>query len=229
MSKHVGIVGCSAEGAALCYRTLCTEGERHLGEHDHPEVSVHTFPLARYMEYIDADDWGGVGDLMSRSAIKLAEIGADFAICPDNTIHQAFEHAAGQSPIPWLHIAEAVAEQARVEGFQKLGVTGTAYLMTGPVYPAALGRFGIDQVIPEPAARSEINRIIFDELVKGVFTDDAKRYFAGVFADLRERGCDAVVMGCTEIPILMDGVDTPLPTLDSTRILARAALEEALA
>ena len=224
VSKHIGIVGCSAEGAALCYRTICTEAEGSMGEHRHPEVSMHTFPLADYMQCIYAGDWDGVAALMHRSACKLAAIGAELAICPDNTIHQAFEAATRESPIPWLHIAEVVAATARSHGVRKLGITGTDYLMTGPVYPGALEKFGIDYAIPGDAEREEINRIIFDELVKGEFTNDARRYFNDVFDTLASRGCDAVVMGCTEIPILMDGVDSNVPLFDSTRLLARAAI-----
>ncbi len=227
MSRHIGIVGCSAEGAALCYRTICTEAEAVMGEHRHPEVSMHTYPLADYMRFIEADDWDGVAGLMSASAGKLAEIGADFAICPDNTIHQAFDLAAADSPIPWLHIAEVVAAAAQAHGFRKLGITGTRYLMTGPVYPAALDRFGIGYEIPDAADRETIDRVIFDELVKGSFTAESVAAFNAVFDRLVERGCDAVVMGCTEIPILIDRADTTVPLLDSTRLLARAAIEHA--
>jgi len=228
MTKHIGIVGCSAEGAALCYRTICTEAENVMGEHRHPEVSMHTFSLGDYMELIEVDDWRGVGALMATSATKLAEIGADFAICPDNTIHRAFDSAAGHSPIPWLHIAATVTEFALERGYRNVGVTGTASLMSGPVYTDAFDRVGIRHNIPEPADRVEINRIIFDDLVKGVYTEESRAFFAGVIDRLGQSGCDSVVLGCTEIPILMDGVETPIPTLDSTRILARAALEAAL-
>lgn len=228
MAKHVGIVACSAEGAALCYRTLCTEAEPLMGEHQHPEVSLHTFSLADYMRLIEADDWSGVGGLMATSAGKLASIGAEFAICPDNTIHQAYDAALADSPIPWMHIAECVANAATDLGVGKLGITGTAYLMTGPVYPRALEQAGIAHGLPTASQRERINRIIFDELVKGVITDDSKAFFLDVFGQLGDEGCDAVVMGCTEIPILMEGVDTPIPALDSTRILARAALRYAL-
>ena len=199
-----------------------------MGEHNHPEVSMHTFPLADYMKCIYSGDWDGVGELMSASAAKLAEIGAEFAICPDNTIHQAYHRAVQGSSLPWVHIAEAVAERAQKADYGKLGITGTAYLMTGPVYPAALSPVGIEYEIPDDGERSEINRIIFNELVKGVFREASRDYLNGVFDQLKNRGCDAVVMGCTEIPILMEGAETPLPVLDSTRILARAALDYAI-
>ncbi len=227
MSKHIGIVGGSAEGAALCYRTICAEAEATMGEHNHPEVSMHTYALAEYMKHVDRDDWDGVAYLMSRSATKLADIGAEFAICPDNTFHQAFDKAAEASPIPWLHIAAEVAREAVAKGYRTLGVTGTAYLMAGPVYPQHLGQAGLEMKLPDEADRELINTTIFKRLVKGEFNDDDRATFSSIFARLADAGCDAVVMGCTEIPILMDGVDTPLPTLDSTRLLARAALRHA--
>jgi len=228
VTKHIGIVGCSAEGAALCYRTICSDSEARMGKHLHPEVSMHTFPLGDYTPLFPTNDWDGVGDLMARSAKKLSAIGADFAISPDNTIHQAYEQALRGSPIPWLHIADEVAKTAQQKGFSKLGITGTNFLMTGPVYSDTLDRFGITHEIPDERDRQRINETIFGELVKGVFSSESKAYFNSVFDKLREQGCDAVVMGCTEIPLLMDDVATPLPTLDSTRILARAAIDYAL-
>lgn len=227
MTKHIGIVGGSAEGAALCYRTVCTEAEATMGEHMHPEVSMHTFALGDYMKRIDAGDWDDVAYLMARSATKLADIGADFAICPDNTFHQVWQQAADASPIPWLHIAKVVFDEAMAKGYRRIGLTGTAYLTGGPVYPSVMDGSPIALEVPADGDRETMNTIIFDRLVKGVFDDADRDTFNAIFSSLNERGCDAVVMGCTEIPILMDGVDTPLPTLDSTRLLARAALKYA--
>ena len=227
MPKHIGIVACSAEGAALCYRTICNEGPAILGRHMHPEMSMHTHPLGEYMKHIDAGDQEGVAALMLSSAGKLAKAGANFLISPDNTIHEAFPLVANRSPLPWLHIAEEVGAEAKRRGFAKLGITGTQYLMEGPVYPRALEKFDIAYVIPSTEERVEINRIIFDDLVNMVFTDEARNYFANVIGRLKDTGCDAVVLGCTEIPLLVDDTVSPLPTLDSTRLLARAALREA--
>jgi aspartate racemase len=228
MVKHIGIVCCSAEGAALCYRTLCAEAPAIMGEHMHPEVSTHTHPLAEYMPGITSGDWSAVARLMLSSANKLASIGAELAICPDNTIHQAFDEVTASSPIPWLHIADEVAKAARSHGYRKLAITGTKFLMTGPVYPDALARHGLDHEIPDGSDRERINDIIFGELVNGIFTEEARLFFNEVYARMKGRGCDAAVMGCTEIPLLVDPDDCPLPTLDSTRLLARAALREAV-
>jgi aspartate racemase len=228
MPKHVGIVACSAEGAALCYRTLCAEAPNFMGEHMHPEVSMHTHPLAQYMVPIRSGNWEGVARLMLSSVQKLADIGAQFAICPDNTIHQAFQFVIAKSPIPWLHIADAVAEEAKTKGFRNLAITGTKYLTTGPVYPEVLREHGISCQMPGEDDRLRIDAMIFKELVNGVFLEESRLYFNEVVQRLKDRGCDAVILGCTEIPLLVDPDDCPLPTLDSTRLLARAALQEAL-
>src|SRR5215831_2585000 len=179
--RQIGIVACSAEGAALCYRTICVEGAAILGSHAHPEVTVHTPSFADYMTCIYRGDWAGVGELMLASAQKLKAVGADFLICPDNTIHQAM--------------------------------------------PAQ----GLTYMRPTPEERDEINRIIMDELVCSVFKAEAVTYFQRVFARMKDAGCDAVVLGCTEIPLIMNDANSPLPTLDSTRLLARAALRRAVA
>ena len=228
MTKHIGIVACSAEGAALCYRTLCNEAPALMGEYMHPEVSMHTHPLAEYMVHIRSGNWPEVAKLMLSSVKKLATVGAQFAICPDNTIHQAFAQVATDSPIPWLHIAEAVADEAKLRGFNTLAITGTKYLMTGPVYPDVLRRYGIACRIPNESERERLDKIIFSELVNATFREESRLHFNTVIQRMKDQGCDAVVLGCTEIPLLVDPNDCPLPTLDSTRLLARAALKEAL-
>lgn len=227
-TEHIGIVACSAEGAALCYRTIYIEGMKLMGKHSHPEVTMHTHPLNEYMRYIEAGNWDSVADLMLSSAEKVAKAGADFIICPDNTIHQAFDRVIKKSPLPWLHIAEIVAAEAARENYRCVGVLGTRYLMEGPVYPNKLAAVNIEHLIPTTNERERINQIIFDQLVKGQFTSKSRAYFTKVIGQLRNRGCDAVVLGCTEIPLLISQEDSPLPTLDSTRLLAMAALRRAM-
>jgi aspartate racemase len=200
-----------------------------LGAHAHPEVSIHTPSLADYMQHIYRNDWQGVGELMLGSANKLAKIGADFLICPDNTIHQALPYIELRSPLPWLHIAEVVAAQAVERGFRCLGLTGTRWLIESEIYPEKLAARGLKYVRPSPAEREEINRIIMDELVCSVFKPEAVAYFQRVIGGMKDEGCDAVILGCTEIPLIMNDANSPLPTLDSTRLLARAALHRAVA
>jgi aspartate racemase len=229
MARHIGIVACSAEGAALCYRTICVEGAQLMGARDHPEVSMHTHSLAEYVRYINPRDWQGVGDLMLSSANKLASMGADFLICPDNTIHQAMPHVLPRSPLPFLHIAEVVAAAAVERRFRRLGLTGTRWLLESEVYPEKLAQRGLEYVRPSAAERERINQIILDELVYGLCKPESVAYLQQAIGRLKDSGCDAVVLGCTEIPLLMNDSNSPLPTLDSTRLLARAALRRALA
>jgi aspartate racemase len=228
MTKHIGIVAGSSEGAALCYRTICLEAPAIMGEHNHPEITMNSLPMAEHMRHIVADDWAAVAKLMLASAHKVARAGADFAICPDNTYHQALPYLLPRSPIPWLHIAEAVAAEAQRLGFARLGILGTKYLTEGPVYRAPLENFSIEREIPDQTDREKINNIIFKELVNGIFAEGSRLYLNEVAGKLKDRGCDAVVLGCTELPLIVRPGDCPLPTLDSTRLLARAALRRAL-
>ena len=199
-----------------------------MGAHNHPEVSLHTHALAEYMKFIDQRDWQGVAGLMLSSAAKLASGGANFLICPDNTIHQAMRFVVARSPLPWLHIAEEVASVALERGYRHVGLTGTRWLVESEVYPEKLTARGVEFSRPTAEEREEINRIIMDELVYGNFKPEAIAYFQQVMQRMKHDGADAVVLGCTEIPLIMNDANSPLPVLDSTRILARAALRRAV-
>ena len=227
-TQHIGIVACSAEGASLCYRTICAEATALLGPHAHPEISMHTHSLAEYVDCLNRGDLQGVGEIMLSSATKLAKCGADFLICPDNTIHQAFSYIKEKSPLPWLHIAEVVTQEACIRGFKRIGLTGTRWLVDSEVYPEKLGEKNLEHLRPDVSERDEINRIIMDELVPGEFKATAVTYFQEVIQNLKQRGCDAVILGCTEIPLIINDTNSALPTLDSTRLLARAALRKAV-
>jgi aspartate racemase len=228
MSKHIGIVACSYEGAALCYQTICREGSQYLGEHAHPEISLHNHPLSEYMKYITTGNWEGVADLMLSSTEKLFKIGADIVITPDNTIHQAFSIMIKKSPLPWLHIGDEVSREAEKNKFVKLGILGTRFLMEGPVYPEILQERNINYSTPSLEKRIKINEIIFNELVYGIIKDGSRKYFLDVIDNFKSEGCDSVVLGCTEIPLIVLPKDSSLPVLDSTRILARAALKHSI-
>lgn len=225
---HIGIVAGSAEGAALCYRTVVHEVEQRLGLYAHPRVTMDSIPFTDYMVCVDRDDWAGVGELLLRSANTLAEAGAELLICPDNTFHKGLPFIEARSPRPWLHIAAVVAEEAVRRGFHRVGITGTKWLVTSEVYPQQLAARGIEYVRPSDTEREEINRIIMEELVCGVFKAEAVTYFQKTMERMKDEGCDAVVLGCTEIPLSMHDGNSPLPTLDSTRLLARAAVRHSL-
>jgi aspartate racemase len=228
MPKHIGIAATSAEGAALCYQTICLEGAQIMGPDAHPEVSMHTPSFAEYIKYLRVHDWDGVGSMLLDSAHKLAKMGADFVICPANTMHQALPLIEKRSPLPWLHIADAVAAEASGRGFRRVGVMGTQWLVDSGIYTEKLRAVGLEVIRPAEEECRAVDRIILEELVRGVFEPEATACLQSVCAALHERGCDAVVLGCTELPIVLNDSNCPLPTLDSTRLLARAALRRAI-
>jgi len=228
MAKHIGIVAMSYEGAALCYQTVCAEAASLMGEHLHPEITLHSFPLGQYMKFVSKLDWEGTAQLLLQSVNKVERAGANFAICPANTAHEAFDLMTPHSPIPLLHIADVVADAASRQGCSKLGILGTKFLMEGKVYSQILSQRGIGIVVPTLEQREHLNTLILEELVKGILKDSTRQYFLKLVADLTEKGCDAVVMACTEIPLILKPDDVETPLLDSTRLLAAAALKEAL-
>jgi aspartate racemase len=226
--QHIGIVACSAEGAALCYQSICREALGRVGKHDHPRITMDSIPLAAWMPAFDAGDHAAVAKIMLDSARLLADAGCDFLICPDNSAHLAWEHVQHDSPLPWIHIAEAVAAEAIRLACRRVGVLGTRFTMTGPVYPTVLGAHGIEVIVPTDADQRDVDRIIFDELVDGVISDTSRGVYLTVIEELAARGADAVALACTEIPLLVTPDVSPLPTLDSTRLLASAALTRAI-
>ena len=223
--KHLGILAHSVEGAALCFRTFCQLGFRELGSDDHPEVTLDCIPLARSMPGWDAGDHDAVRTILATSVERLAAAGSDFFISADNTAYLALERPGGDLALPGLHLPEVVAEQARHDGRTKVGVLGTRYTMDGPLYPEALGARGIDAVVPDEADRDLVNTVIFDELLNGVITEASRRAYLRIIDRLAARGCDAVALVCTEIPLLITPDVSTLPTLDSTSLAAHAAFD----
>lgn len=226
--KHIGILAHSAEGAALCYHETCMEGMRRLGPHWHPEITLTGVAMHHMMDAWERGDLPALRAMFFRDAEKLAAAGANFFVCPDNTAHIALESGGDPFPIPCLHIGEVVADQAMRDGRERIGILGTKWTMTGPVYPGALGRRGLEWAVPDEADRRIVNDIIFDELCLGVFAEQSRDAYVRIIDKLAEQGCDAVALVCTEIPLLITPESSPLPTLDSTRLLARAAVEVAV-
>jgi aspartate racemase len=226
MATHVGIVGCSPPGAALCFEMLSTEASSLANNSQQRfEVSMHSHLLSDYMRAIDVGNWHGVAELMLASAGKLATIGAEFLIAPCNTIHQAFDLVVAESPLPWLHIAEEVARDAQRNGYRRVALLGTRFMTEGPVYHSCFDGISIDLVVPEVRERERLNAFIFDEMVHGTFTEAAKQQVLNLILEMKAKRCDAVGLCCTELPLLLRGADSSLPLLDSTKILAQAALE----
>lgn len=226
--KHLGILAHSMEGAALCLRTFCLEGWDRMGAYQHPDVTLDCIALAHSMPAWDEGNYLSIRDTLATSVRRLAGAGADFFVCPDNTAHLALEQPGEDLALPGLHIAEVVADQAARDGRTRVAVLGTSYTMDGPVYPRALGSRGIATELPDADDRRVLNRIIFDELVHAVFTDPSRQEYVRIIGRLADRGCDAAALACTEIPMLVAPEDSPIPTLDSTRLLAHAAFDVAV-
>lgn len=226
--KHIGILAHSFEGATLCFRTACLEGVARLGAHMHPEITMTCSPMARVLDAWERGDNRELRRFFMADAAKLAAAGADFFVCPDNTAHIALESEGEAFPLPGLHIGEVVAEQALRDCRRRIGILGTKYTMTGPVYPGALGRRGLEWAVPSEEDRIFVNDVIFGELCLGQFTEESRASYCRIIGKLAEQGCDAVALVCTEIPLLITADVSPLPILDSTRLLAKAAVEVAI-
>jgi aspartate racemase len=228
MTLHIGILAHSAEGATLCYRTAWLEGVRRLGPHNHPEITLTGVAMHHALDAWDRGDLESLRGIFLADARKLAAAGADFFILPDNTAHIALEAPGEPFPIPCLHIGEVVAAQAQADGRSRVAILGTDWTMRGPVYPGAFGRRGIGWELPDEAARRTVHSIIMDELCLGILSDDSRAAYVRIIERMAERGCDAVALVCTEIPLLIPPEVSPLPILDSTRLLAIAAVDVAI-
>jgi aspartate racemase len=226
--KHLGILAHSAEGAALCFRAFCREGPGELRTREHPDVTMDCIAVGRSLPAWDSGDYASIRATLSISVQRVARAGADFFVCPDNTAHLALEQPGEELALPGLHIAEVVVDRAARDGRTRVGVLGTRYLMEGPIYPRAFANCGIATEVPDTRDRNILNEIILEELVNGVFTARSRQEFVRIIEQLAARGCDAIALVCTEIPLLIAPDDSPLPTLDSTRLLARAAFEVAI-
>ena len=226
--KTLGIAAHSAEGGTLCFLTACREGAAHLGPHMHPTIVVSAVPMGLSMPGWEAGDYPAVAGFLSQGVRRVADAGADFYICPDNTAHIVLEQIANDLPIPGLHIAEVVCREIITRGWKRVGLLGTKWTMTGPVYAEALGKLKLERLIPDGPMRERLNAAIFDELCQGVFDGQATGLFIQAIDDLKSRGAECVILGCTEIPLIITSANSPLPALDSTRLLARYAVREAL-
>jgi aspartate racemase len=227
-SKHIGIVACSAEGAALCFREIAAYSRKHMGEHLHPQVTLSCIAMGEWLPAFNRGDHEAVAEFMLRETQIVAKAGAQLAICPDNSAHLAFKLVAAKSPIPWLHIAEEVAKSAVRDGYRHAGLLGTRFTMRGPVYPEMFQKYALEVSAPGEGDQKVVDDIIFNELVNGIFTEASRLRYNDVIGRMRARGCDCVILGCTEIPLLVRPDDCPLPGLDSTRLLARAAVDAVL-
>lgn len=226
--KTLGIVAHSAEGGALCFLSACHEGANILGPHMHPTIALSAVPMGLSMPGWESDDYSAVAKYLRQGVQQVADASADFYICPDNTAHLVLEEIASDLPLPGLHIAEVVCHEISAKGWKKVGLLGTRWTMTGNVYATALEKEGMERLIPDEPMRERLNATIFDELCQGIFKPETTDLYLQAIDDLKIRGAECVVLGCTEIPLIVTPENSPLPILDSTRLLAKYAVREAL-
>ena len=225
---HIGLLAHSADGAALCFLEMVRESARQLGEHDHPEITLSILPMKPALSAYDRGDLASVRAHLADSARRLAEAECDFFACSDNTAHIALESPGPPLPLPGLHIGEIVAQRARRDGRRRVGLLGTRWTMEGPVYRDAFARAEIEMRTPSDRDGERVDRVIFEELCQGVIRDASRDDYVRIIAELKQAGCDCAALCCTEIPLLVTPAVSPLPTLDSTRLLAHEAVAVAL-
>lgn len=224
MVKHIGIVAVSPEGSALCYREIYRYATRIIGQTGHPTVTIHNEPLQRYVEAVIRDDWHAVGELLAKSAKILAAAGAEFCIVPDNLMQHGVHLAESISPIPWLTMTELVAERIARDGRRAVGLIGTKMVMYGSTYQTHLGLKGVKVLIPDGDEADTVDGIIFRELIYGVVRQESERRLVGVMQHLRDAGCEGVILGCSEAPLLIRADNAPVPVYDPTSLLAEGAV-----
>ena len=226
--KTIGIAVHSAEGGALCFVTACREGAAELGPHMHPTIVLSALPMGLSMPAWQETDHPTVARFLAQGVQQVADAGADFYVCPDNTAHIVLEQIADELPIPGVHIAEVVCSEIAAREWSCVGLLGTEWTMTGPVYADVLARLGLECRIPDDPVREPLNAAIFDELCRGVFETQTTELFLQAIKDLKAKGAECVILGCSEIPLIVTSSNSPLPILDSTRLLAKYAVREAL-
>ena len=229
MTKQIGIVGVSPEGASLCYQQLFRHAAVLLEPHMHPVVSVHNIPLAQYVQAVRQDDWKQVATLLRDSAERLASIGAGFCFTPDNAVQHSVQLAEVSSPIPWLKMTNAVATKIEEDNRQVVGVIGTKYVTSGSAYQTDLGIKGIKLVRPNEADTEMLDRIIFDELVFGIVREESRKLMLDVIQRLGEKGCEGVILGCSEAPLIVTADNCALPIYNASEIMAEQAILYAMA
>ena len=227
-TKKIGIVVHSYEGGALCFLEACRQGAKLMRAHWHPTVLLSAIPMGLSMPAWEANDYIGVQKYLREGIEQVAQSGADFFICPDNTAHIVLEQLSASVSIPGLHIADVVCEEIKAKGWKRIGLLGTKWTMSGPVYTKAFEKYGIEKVIPKQESRKIINEAIFEELCQGIFKPETIKHFVDAIDYLKEQGAEGVILGCTEIPLIISQDNSSLPVLDSTRLLAKYAVKCAL-
>ena len=229
MHKRIGIVGgLSPESTATYYEYITRGYTERFGDHGYPEIIIYSVNFQNYIVWGDAGDWNSIAEDMIKAACALERAGAEFGIIATNTMHIVFDEVQSAVRIPFLHLIDATAEAIQAKGFSTVGLLGTRFTMNEPFYRERLAANGITAIVPAAADREEVNRVIYEELVRGRILDQSRERFTAIISSLNERGAQGVILGCTEIPLLVSGNDSSLPLFDTTAIHARKALEYAV-
>ena len=222
--KTIGILGgLGPESTCEFYRYITRKYYETFGDYSYPEIIIYS---VRFSKFIDCE-YEAAGEV-KKAIEKLYRAGADFVVAACNTIHIVYEEVSGDIPIPWISIMDTVAEQIKKGKISKVGLMGTIYTMTADFYHRTLDRYGIETITPGGEAQKRINDIIYGELVTGTIRDESKCFVLECIDDLRKKGAGGIILGCTELPFLIQQKDISLPVFDSTVVHAHKALELAL-
>lgn len=219
--------GTSPEATILYYQYLTGEYARRHGDFGWPEILIYSVRFQDLLDWGRAERWDRVASKMVQIFDALQAAGAHFGLMTANTLHIVFDEVARGTSLPLISIVEVTGEAVAGAGCRKVGLLGTATTMRAAFYPDALRRLGIETVLPEEADLENVSRIIYDELTRGIIKSESREACLGVIGRLGERGCDGVILGCTELPTIVSQEDTPLRLFDTTRIHAEAALRRA--
>jgi aspartate racemase len=228
--RTIGMLGGMSWESTADYYRLINRGvaERRGGLHS-ASILLHSFDFARIAELQAAGDWAGAGDVLARAAAGLERAGATALLICANTMHHVAERVQAAVNIPLLHIVDPTGEALRAAGVRRPALLGTRYTMEFPFWRERLAaRFGVETIIPDEDDRAAVHRVIYDELCRGVVLDESRNEYLRIIERLRGRGADAVILGCTEIALLIRPGEAPLPDFDTTAAHARAAVDHLL-
>ncbi|GAB4517725.1 MAG: aspartate/glutamate racemase family protein [Phycisphaerales bacterium] len=228
MPKHIGIAAVSPEGSAFCYRLIGRRASEIARPDHRPLVSLHNRPFSTYVEALNTGDWEAIAQMLADSATSLRDAGADFCVLPDNVAHHALPMAESLSPIPWLSMIDLVAHAIEENGCRTVGLVGTRFVMSGSTYQTALGLKGIRLLVPDEEHMDDIDRIIFREAIFGSAREESQAVVKEAVEDLASRGCDSLILGCSEANIIMGDAARLLPAIDPVELLAEEAINHAL-
>jgi aspartate racemase len=226
--KTIGIAAVTAEGASSCYKSIVTLAGQRLGFNQHPEITLDNPPFANILAAQKREDWTEVARILTDSVNKLASIGAEVAIIPANSVHYAFDNIESNARIPLLSIVEITADECVKQGYKKVAVLGVGQTMTGGLYDEPLKSRGVESLQLPKDQQEALNTIIYNELVQGEIVPQSVTKIINICSGLKGEGCEAVLLACTELPMVINRENAPLSYIDTTFLLAQKAVDYSL-